>query len=506
MIPMKQMDEFIRYYASLYSQNPNLPITSDTTYDALRNYGLTANEINNSSIEDQINTLENNFSKSKHLYVYVDTRQPGFLQFRHWVKDDMKCIKLYMSVPKEYVGYASQRIFDFIDKNRMASASKVAKKVRSDVIVLRLASDHDAKKVLNFINKDKALTSIARDTNPFSLKEGVVGIGYDEMLSYNSVVSEYMSDYFNELRGKQCLQNASISDFSNYLSQCHQDIFVNCSKLIDFTRKKSFQSSLKRFDNSVGHAIVNYEQVTRLLNAVCKGQIDLKSYFGFYNNCDDKKKQKKLIDQYDDIYKMKAQEHQQNQVVDREILSSSKQVLDEYILYAFKKYGSINNVIERIRRFLTGETLVITRDCNFRNKFINIKQNIFPIIGNINNIDNYVSSLVNISNENNNSYAESMTERYGLLFDASVETLKKYGYQQLEKALSEATKGNYMYITNGNGNYRNRIKQSINPQDIEKYCAIYLTERGYNLDGINIFETYTQDINTYVTEKMQTYQ
>ena len=76
-------------------------------------------------------------------------------------------------------------IFDFIERNNMKTGSKVADTIRSDEIVLRMESTDDAEKLIQFINNNPYLKENSRPTNPFLNRAGVVGVGYDDLLSYN---------------------------------------------------------------------------------------------------------------------------------------------------------------------------------------------------------------------------------------------------------------------------------------------------------------------------------
>ena len=46
-----EINKFLTDLAKIYSQNPNLPITSDTIYSYLMNYGFSEDELKNRKIK-----------------------------------------------------------------------------------------------------------------------------------------------------------------------------------------------------------------------------------------------------------------------------------------------------------------------------------------------------------------------------------------------------------------------------------------------------------------------
>ena len=46
-----EIDEFLKYYAKIYKQNPELPILRDTIYHGLMTYGLKEEEKQDKSIK-----------------------------------------------------------------------------------------------------------------------------------------------------------------------------------------------------------------------------------------------------------------------------------------------------------------------------------------------------------------------------------------------------------------------------------------------------------------------
>ena len=279
MIKTREMEKFISNLKKLYIQNPNLPITSDTIYHELANYDFSKKELEDNDIRYMFPELERLFANSN-LQVYVSERQTRFLQFAN-NNGYTKCVKLYVSFPKKIIEQAAIKIFGFVSENNMITASKLADYIRSDSIVIRLADPEDAKKVINFINNDKELVKYHKQTNPFSLKEGIVGVGYDDLLSYNLTIAKIMVEYFQALRINNSLKQASLEQFGNYVANYYYQTFITKENLLNFLNSDVYKSSTGRFQTD-GEAVNNYEQVMRLIALTLKNNLSLEQYFELF--------------------------------------------------------------------------------------------------------------------------------------------------------------------------------------------------------------------------------
>ena len=98
-----EINEFLKYFARLYEQNPNLPIESDTIYSHLANYGLTQEEINDKDIRFNFDKWIEFFRNKSNINVFHTDRQNRFLHFRNAKNLSAKCVKLYVSLPKDKI-------------------------------------------------------------------------------------------------------------------------------------------------------------------------------------------------------------------------------------------------------------------------------------------------------------------------------------------------------------------------------------------------------------------
>lgn len=445
MIKTKEMDKFIKEYMNIYLQNPSLPITDDTLYRALEIYGFNMQEYENGGIRDIFPSLERTFANSN-LHVYVDERQTGFLQFTSHTGRP-KCVKMYLSFPKEYMELATTKIFSFISDNHMRCSSKIAQHVRSDSIVIRLDDPKDAKKVLNYINRDRELNKYHKSTNPFSLKEGIVGIGYDNMLSYNSVLADLLSNYFNLLRDNNCLQKADLKSFSLYVDDFYNKTFITKENLVEFTYSKLYKTFQHRLTNT-GELLNNMEQVVRVIKNVTSNNLNLKNYFEMYDRFQDDNENIAYF----------------NREYGQQLKSIQMNILNSYVNTAIQKYG-VDKVHMYLDSYIDGNNNAITSDNNYRQyfmKYISYEDLKYLVMG---DSKLFVESYVNSASINSNIDSD-----YYLFISACMATAKKYGVKQATHAIKEGLNGNYSYFTN-NGNYklRDKLKSVVTPEQMIQY-------------------------------------
>lgn len=436
-----EMDNFLKYYATIYFQNPNLEITSDTFYNGLMNYGIT-DEISG-KVKDLFNPWIDRFKNSSHLNVYHTPRQNRFLQFQSYKNDSLKTYKLYLSFPKDKIFEAVNIIYDFIDYNKMITSSKVADIIRSDAVVLRMANKNDTQKLISFINSNPFLIANCNPTNPFLMRTGIVGYAYDDMLSFNNVLCTILNYYFNDKRNKYLLNEVSIENFIQYVHSFYQRLNNDNIFLQDFISKQNIDYD--RFDSNINFAIKNYKEVIYLISQSISRDMPLDEYYQYIENCKNA------------AFSLNPQFSTKNE----------KEILDEYIIYAIKKYG-LTDTIRYIEYYLEGHLNGITRDNDFRNKFS--KYLSVPIVSKIIN-----GNILKYINDNNFLSLQSNISKYELFINICNATFCKYGYNHLYNALNYSLQGNYNGFTN-NGDKLLRVQMAkiIQPNEIPYFINMYL--------------------------------
>lgn len=489
----QKINDFLKYFAKIFSQNPDLIISEDLIYAQLKLYNLTKEEINDGSIENNFINWGYRFSNNQNLVVFQSNSQPGFLQFQNRRNKDDNYVKLYLSYSKDKIYDCVNKIFDFISSNNMSTASKVAKALRSDSLVLRMANFDDAIKVMDFINNDPELNFYAKETNPFLIKNGKVGMAYDENLSYNATLAMLLSNYYNYCKNNNLLGNVSMYHFKEYVSLYYSNTFKNINNLREFTRMNNFSKMSNRF-NSVGDEIVNYENIIKFIIMSLNENISIEQFRQCYNNCINKNNNEIMASYYNKSLS--------NGFISKESVEQQDvNIFNKYIEIASRKY-SVEEMLGYLNSYISGNITAITRDRDLRQLFkIHMTPKKILAITN-NNVSLYINNYLNQKNVRNDSnYQETLTSSYYDLFiNACMATYNKYGRKQLYQALVSGTLGDYQYFTNDN-NYRDNLIKYINRFEFYKFvCQIALTSK---LKTIDINEKASEIISGMAQEQLK---
>ncbi len=474
----EKMEEFIQYLGKIYQQNPTLEIRNATIYHLLMNYGLTEEEQQNKDIYDLFSKWQAHFANSFHLNVYVNSKQPSFLQFSH-PSSEKDCVKIYLSFPKEVMEFCVNEIFQFIESEKIDTMSKVSKILRSDSVVLRIPKLSDAEKVLSYLQSHSGLQTYMKFTNPFSVKRGKIGIAYDHFLSYNDVVSQMLVEYLQKLKNESQLKFASLSSFSLFLENYYQDTFSWCTRLSEFVDSSFFQSYSQRFLN-VGAGIVNFKQVIKLLLEHTKGNLDEKQLFNYIESFKDENRLHHTENNYNEYLKNVNARNEVSQ--ETSFISSKDTLILDYLKLGEQKYGSSFSIY--LSEFVeTGSYLAITREKSFRARFLAegvTKED-------MKNVLLRLGITLKLSNDGQKEFLDF----HSLVVDACVATYQKYGKGQLEFALNQAIYfGKYQGFTNGDNRYRERLRREVSMELFVESFKNLLMEEGYVVEDIQFSSNY----------------
>ncbi len=477
---IKEINKFLKYYAKIYNQNPNLEITSDTIYDGLKNYGYKEKEIKD--VRYLFKNFLEKYANSKTLNVHTYEKQQHFLRFFSKGRErQSKYFKLYISCNEKNLYECACKIFDFIDQNNIETASKIADTIRADDIVLRIYSEEDAIKVINFINNDHKLKKSAKPTNPFLTRQGVVGMAYDDEVSYNSIVSDLVAEYFKKCRNDNTLKDVSVEGLIYFIKSYHLQNFKNTNGITNFKNSKVY-SKFSKYHNSFGGFMTNINDYITTIrdfrNITRESELT-----NFYNQVDIYSK-----DNY-------------NLFIEALEATIKKYKLDETQLAGIV-YNCTQNKFENI-----------TNDNNYRNLMMNlIKPNDI-----ITFCAKYLSEMRTSFETNNieSTFANTLcrqielektedltpvveqiqnnnfNDKYNLFIEAIQTTIAKYDYtpENISDIIRKCLNGNYESITNDN-NYREQIEKTFTPADIEVICKNHMELSGYDLTKIDDLATY----------------
>lgn len=163
---------------------------------------------------------------------------------------------------------------------------------RSDSIVLRIKNEKDAKEIIDFVNKNKYIKESARKTNPFVLRKGIVGLAYDDKLSYNTAVSFLVSEYINDKKNNEDLSNVNCIDFSNYVSNYSRNLITNKEFLNKFMQTSYFKENNSRLDYlNESQILANTKRVFDLVSFSLNENHTYDDFITMYNDFKSKKEE-----------------------------------------------------------------------------------------------------------------------------------------------------------------------------------------------------------------------
>ena len=282
------MEDFLMYFKKVYSDNPTMPVQWRHFYFALQTYKVYEGELvkfnkkpmMHPKYGDYFISWKNHFKDNPNLQVYEDQRQNHFLQFNNasYVEPSYK---LYLNFPADSVEDCVKILFDYIADNKMMTISKVSDCPRADSIVLRMVNKEDTIKVINFINDHPLLSSCARETNPFLMRSGVVGLAYDDWLSYNGMVAYMLQKYFSFKVTSNSLENISLGDFRGFIYKFYKDIIFNKDNLEQFLNDDYIKSELSNSKHiSKGKFLSNVKDIFEMMAIEFDPAMDINHYFG----------------------------------------------------------------------------------------------------------------------------------------------------------------------------------------------------------------------------------
>lgn len=428
MTKTEKMDEFLKYYAKVFKQNPSLQINKETIYAGLMNYGLDEHEQ-----RQDIRPLFDKWIRryeGKNLDVFHSTRQNRFLQFHNNGYSKSDHVKIYLSFGKDDIEECVNIIFDYIDRNNFKTLSKVSDITRSDSVVLRMCEIEDAQKITSFINNNEYLKSKAKAVNPFTIQNGIVGMANDRKLSYNQTIAYLIQDYY---KGVKDLDNVNIEDFKQYMLNTYNSIFKDKSKLDKFKKTEIFEKYKGSF-GSENEELVNYYEIFITILMSLNEKTKMEDFYKHVNNCQDNKKYSNLVMHFDNY--------------DNERKSVNKEeLLSDFVLYASKKYGK-RNVSYILQGYMNGDSNAITRDNDFRRLFnMHItKEDILQITNN--NIEMFVEFIQQDTDDILNVFVTAINDTYA-----------KHGFKQACHALRCLFNRDFRYISNGTNYNRKRLQE-----------------------------------------------
>ena len=213
----EEREVFLRTISSYFKKNSNIPLEKKYIYSYLASHTTKDGYLQGIPRESLVNVqlhlnekykgLEgiNTFTGPKPNNVFWVIENRGQMKDKNFYEDIKDSIKLYLPVDASNIYEVSTKVLDYIIEEGIHIQAKIAKNMRSDVFVIRVLDKDKLDKLLNYIN---SLDYNSKSKpNPFALNVGRVSITKDGMMSYNTVLAEYITEYLKSEREEVTLEN-----------------------------------------------------------------------------------------------------------------------------------------------------------------------------------------------------------------------------------------------------------------------------------------------------------
>ena len=303
----EEMDSFIKYLGTLAS------FDKDRIYGELMEYGLPEDEKNsfdsligkdkinpNSLILEERNKVQygSNIRDKSGSFLYFEDEET-YMDKWDFFNDDKEitnATKLYIPASKENIQEVATKVLLLYDKFNVRHSTKISPIVRADDLVTRITSHDDVGNFIEFVNRK--LSDKVIKTNPFILREGVVGIAYDGELSFNEQLSIFLSDYLSE--NQDDLDKISLSGFKKHMQELKGKVYTD-KNYIKRTLEKSHRK--RRFDLSDLYYLYDMAKIIELINIALEGEKGLEDFEEYWKTVIDSKEKEERIDKLERLLK-----------------------------------------------------------------------------------------------------------------------------------------------------------------------------------------------------------
>ena len=254
---LEKINNILNYFKGLVKENQDLTITEDMVYDYLIKYGVPANELEYET-SSFFNQWKEECAKLGNIKI-LDIDSPltcDLTDSDEEISKSFNPIKIYLPLKYESIDENVKQLLAFFSKKKIPFEMKIADKIRTDGIIIRLANIDDVNKLTNFIKYNDKIKDNLLKPNPFCYQEDNISMTNDGSISYIQVVASYISKYINS--NKDNIDEIKLHKFYNYIIDYYKDIFVNYTK---FGTLEIPGKGLKFDEND----IVAYQNSTELL-------------------------------------------------------------------------------------------------------------------------------------------------------------------------------------------------------------------------------------------------
>lgn len=219
----ERINAFLNHILKIIKSNPNISEYHNIVYHELTVYGINNekdmdNNLQQKNIKNEgmYNYWLNKYRNYPNLEVFTTNVPNHFLGFSNEIYGVMNFEKIYLSLDHDHIMEGANQIFEFLAKNDIKHASKIASKMRTDNIVIRLKKEdiEGRRKLLNFIESNNYIQDGLNQLNPFMPGNGKISSITDFGTSYNSYVADRIVEFVEQNKYKD---SVDIYGFQKYL-------------------------------------------------------------------------------------------------------------------------------------------------------------------------------------------------------------------------------------------------------------------------------------------------
>lgn len=324
------------YESNINLHENNLSLTAGMVKNYLQRRGIPEEEQVFQNVTQYFNDWQKTFRDYSNLHTYYDINNSLCIKNGEIPSD---CICMSISLDIGHINQGVKLIFDYLSRLNVPHRATVKNEIKTNGIVIRLASREDAIKLQNFINNSRYLQEGMLPVNSFYPEDNKIGYTYDGSTSYDNIVSQVIANYINRMYelGVE-LKDINANSFYQYISAFMQD--KNNIINLPFVGKNNEKEKDATF-------------ILELLkNSLGSRNID--DYFEFYDWI------------------------QKNKNVKSTAPEDKEELFKEYILTTLKKYPKgfddsdpEYSGLDYIMNFINGNINGVTRDNNLRERVRN---------------------------------------------------------------------------------------------------------------------------------------
>ena len=205
-----------------FCQINNKDLTEGVVYDFLRFYGLKSIDKAKDNPKDISHMFEkwskkvnNRLFGKKNIYYYLFPNS-DFCGFKSRKEDssNKEWFKIYVAVDYDHIKKSVNSLIDFLNsQTEFIYDMKVAKKMRSDNIVIRVKNENHVQSILDFIKTNLTIQKGLNPQNPLMPNINGIGLINDFGGSYNDFMAGIVCDFLKQN------DDLSYESFVNYLKK-----------------------------------------------------------------------------------------------------------------------------------------------------------------------------------------------------------------------------------------------------------------------------------------------